>query len=139
MTNSADLDYIRLNGFFKSQLIWIYTVCKGRAYAGSAGPGLIDRNFRYFGIVRVHVSLINNLKLDETKHLKVYTLLCPGVKSRTQDGVHFIADFYIVQIKTHLRCQEHTSYLTMEQVLAKMGENNQHCFLQSKNSWMNDI
>ena len=27
-------------GFFSSQLIWIYTVCKGRVYPGSAGQGL---------------------------------------------------------------------------------------------------
>ena len=27
-------------GFFRSQLIWIYTVCKGRTYLGSAGLGL---------------------------------------------------------------------------------------------------
>ena len=27
-------------GFFRSQLIWIYTVCKGRIYQGSAGQGL---------------------------------------------------------------------------------------------------
>ena len=27
-------------GFFRSQLIWIYTVCKGRAYPRSAGIGL---------------------------------------------------------------------------------------------------
>ena len=26
-------------GFFRSQLIWIYTVCKGRIYLGSAGLG----------------------------------------------------------------------------------------------------
>ena len=26
--------------FFRSQLIWIYTVCKGRVYPGSAGQGL---------------------------------------------------------------------------------------------------
>ena len=26
-------------GFFRCQLIWIYTVCKGRAYPGSAGQG----------------------------------------------------------------------------------------------------
>ena len=30
----------RTVGFFKSQLIWIYTVCKGRTYPGSAGLGL---------------------------------------------------------------------------------------------------
>ena len=27
-------------GFFRSQLIWIYTVCKSRVYLGSAGQGL---------------------------------------------------------------------------------------------------
>ena len=27
-------------GFFRSQLIWIYTVCKDRIYPGSAGQGL---------------------------------------------------------------------------------------------------
>ena len=27
-------------GFFRSKLIWIYTVCKHRAYPGSAGQGL---------------------------------------------------------------------------------------------------
>ena len=27
-------------GFFRSQLIWIYPVCKGRVYPGSAGQGL---------------------------------------------------------------------------------------------------
>ena len=27
-------------GFFRSQLIWIYTVCKGLVYLGSAGHGL---------------------------------------------------------------------------------------------------
>ena len=32
---------IQINWFLlRSQLIWIYTVCKGRAYPGSAGPGL---------------------------------------------------------------------------------------------------
>ena len=29
-------------GFFRSQLIWIYTVCKGRVYPGSAGQGSND-------------------------------------------------------------------------------------------------
>ena len=29
-----------LRCFFRSQLIWIYTVCKGRIYPGSAGQGL---------------------------------------------------------------------------------------------------
>ena len=36
-------------GFFRSQMIWIYTVCKGRVYLGSAGQGLtlsmLGKNF----------------------------------------------------------------------------------------------
>ena len=36
MANSADQDQ-----FFRSQLIWISTVCNGRVYPGSAGQGLI--------------------------------------------------------------------------------------------------
>ena len=38
MANSADPKSV---GFFRSQLIWIYTVFKGRVYPGSAGQGLI--------------------------------------------------------------------------------------------------
>ena len=46
MANSADPDQLAsseadLSGFMKKQLIWTYTVCKGRAYPGSAGQGLI--------------------------------------------------------------------------------------------------
>ena len=36
MINSADPDQVAS----ESQLIWIYTVCKGRAYPGSAGQVL---------------------------------------------------------------------------------------------------
>ena len=36
MANSADPDQLLL----RSQLIWIYTVCKDRVYKGSAGLGL---------------------------------------------------------------------------------------------------
>ena len=38
MTNSANPDQLASE---RSQLIWIYTVCKDRANPGSAGPGLI--------------------------------------------------------------------------------------------------
>ena len=37
MTNSADPDQL---ASFRSQLIWIYTVCEGSVYPGSAGLGL---------------------------------------------------------------------------------------------------
>ena len=33
-------------GFFRSQLIWIYTVCKGRVYPGSAGHGLNNKKLK---------------------------------------------------------------------------------------------
>ena len=39
-------------GFSRSQLIWIYTVCKGRTYPGSAGLGLsIIHGFKKFQTV----------------------------------------------------------------------------------------
>ena len=40
MANSADPDQLA-----SSQLIWIYTVCKGRVYLGSAGQELITLLF----------------------------------------------------------------------------------------------
>ena len=33
---------IQISWLLRSQLIWIYTVCKGRAYPGSAGPRLMS-------------------------------------------------------------------------------------------------
>ena len=39
MANSGDPD--QLASSVLSQLIWIYTVCKGRTYPGSAGLGLM--------------------------------------------------------------------------------------------------
>ena len=40
---------IRSVGFFRSQLIWIYTVCQNRVYPGSAGQGLrsVERHGRF--------------------------------------------------------------------------------------------
>ena len=62
--------------------------------------------------------------MNET-HQSVHAFVSMCVKFRTQEGVYFIAGSCIVQIKTHLICQEYTSDLNMEQVLAKMDENNQ--------------
>ena len=39
---------------FRGHLIWVYTVCKDRAYPGSAGPGLNNK----------HPSKLNVIKLD---------------------------------------------------------------------------
>ena len=40
-TNSVDTDQLASS----SQLVWIYTVCKGSLYPGSVGPGLIHCHF----------------------------------------------------------------------------------------------
>ena len=51
-------------GFWRSQLIWIYTVCKGRVCSGSAGQGLKieheDPIFLWFGILyyTIHVTIL---------------------------------------------------------------------------------
>ena len=48
---------------FRSQLIWICTVCKGRAYPGSAGPGLTTnkKNGIHNHVVQGIVNLPKNL------------------------------------------------------------------------------
>ena len=61
MTNSADLDQL------------------AEACPGSAELGLIDRNLRYFTIVEVLITLNNNSKQDEMKHIKMCAILCPRV------------------------------------------------------------
>ena len=53
------------------------------------------------------------------------TSVSTDVKFRKQDGVHYIADSCIVQIKTGHRCLDYTADLSMEQVLAKKDESNQ--------------
>ena len=41
---------IQISWLLRSQLIWIYTICKGRVYPCSAGQGssIKNDNFRYF-------------------------------------------------------------------------------------------
>ena len=41
-------------GFFRSQLIWIYTICKSKAYPGSAGQGLIQYHFTHLHSSHTH-------------------------------------------------------------------------------------
>ena len=57
MTNSADPDQLAL----RSQLIWIYTVCKGRVYPGSAGQGLDENNLHCYSILLNHLTIYNTL------------------------------------------------------------------------------
>ena len=51
---------IQISWLLRSQLIWIYTVCKGRVYPGSAGQGLnvIVYN-KAIILVSVHFSMQN--------------------------------------------------------------------------------
>ena len=71
MANSADPDQLASSdGFFRSQLIWIYTVCKDRTYPGSAGQGL---------------SIQNDIGLDSSfesllKVIKFLVFLCNFIK-----------------------------------------------------------
>ena len=66
----------RTAGFFRSQLIWIFTVCKGRVYSGSAGQGLnsIDRDIKHqISIIRSQNIYVFIKKYE--KYLPVYMLL----------------------------------------------------------------
>ena len=47
-------------GFFRSQLIWIYTVCKGRTYLGSAGLGLKKLNTYLLTVRELHSCKISS-------------------------------------------------------------------------------
>ena len=46
-------------GFWRSQLIWIYTVCKRRVYLGSVGQGLINR---FISIISLWLSALDKVK-----------------------------------------------------------------------------
>ena len=64
MANSADPDQL-----VRSQLIWIYTVCKGRTYLDSIGVGLIAQQ----GQVEP-VSLPNHYFLDRLSPLSGHSV-----------------------------------------------------------------
>ena len=69
MANSADPDLLASEvGFFRSQLIWIYTACKGRIYPGSAGQGLI------FNSSCITVVAVVNVEVKQVCVLKIFIL-----------------------------------------------------------------
>ena len=58
--------------FFRSQLIWIYTICKGRVYLGSAGQGLIDLPDRVASTTQLFADnglLYQQSKSEEDQHI----------------------------------------------------------------------
>ena len=48
---------------YRTQLIWIYTVCKGRAYPGSAGLGLI----LFYSIIYYYIIFYSYRELKSAK------------------------------------------------------------------------
>ena len=55
MTSSVDPD-----GFFRSHLIWIYPVCKGKNYSDSAGQGIRFYRYCYLLLCCCLTSTVNN-------------------------------------------------------------------------------
>ena len=47
-------------------MIWIYTVCKGRVYPGSAGPGLKQFSLK----IRLDILCVLSPVKEETSHEK---------------------------------------------------------------------
>ena len=58
MTNSADLD--QLASSVQKPMIWIYIVCKGRVYPGSAGQGLIGYLIISFPVIFKSLSALGS-------------------------------------------------------------------------------
>ena len=67
-------------GFFRSQLIWIYTVCKGRVYSGSAGQGL--RRFDILGTLYGIFQKTDNFYDFPLAFLHAKPLLKRGLKQK---------------------------------------------------------
>ena len=63
-------------GFWRSQLIWIYTVCKDRAYPGSAGAGWSDMEINGSVIMK---ALCNTAPYSH----ELNSTSTAGIKSRT--------------------------------------------------------
>ena len=62
MTHSADPDQLASS----SQLNWIYTVCKGRVYPGSAGQGL------NITISKIDIYIYINAQISVLKYITVH-------------------------------------------------------------------
>ena len=97
--NSADSDQL---AFFKSQLIWMYTVCKGRACPGSAGPQLkcflkydctIDRHASIqvsYTMIWQLVWFMWSVYTCMPQHQNTYMDMCP--KNNSDQPLHIATD-----------------------------------------------
>ena len=59
--------------FFRSQLIWIYTVCKGRVYPGPAGQWLRDVFSIFYKIMVCYVYSLELSRWGDSKEYTQYT------------------------------------------------------------------
>ena len=82
----------RLVGFFRSQLIWIYTVCKCRIYSGLAGQGLR---------LTVTLHFVNCLRFSKRR-------FCNIIRAGPQ---HFLQYCVYVQRRLRPACADHPSLI----------------------------
>ena len=86
MANSAEPEK------FRSQLIWIYTVCKGKIYPGSAGQGLTIKFYSFRVVTRV------DARIDHTCH-KLWTKICEIRQNFKEDLTKFCETFLNITLE----------------------------------------
>ena len=95
MANSADLDQLASS----SQLIWIYTVCKGRTYPGTAGQGLMHLqciNYLAF-FYRLGISNTKQHQIQRILDCCLVNIICSNVKDiNVFNGHVYLYDIYHV-------------------------------------------
>ena len=98
-------------GFFRSQLIWIYTVCKDRTYPGSAGLGTINRY--------TLTGKYTRLAIDESVLLLSNYKLAPNVSNSCPvflnclHSMEFLWTFLFAEITWLIVFALHTSLLSV--------------------------
>ena len=95
----------RSDGFFRSQLIWIYTDCKDRACPGSAGYGLyyflveLTRFQKGLGVQESKEEVTKNVSLVKWQKIcKVYPVL---LLTMNHDKVIIVSHYDITPIQIY--------------------------------------
>ena len=83
---------IQISWLLRSQLIWTYTVCKGRVYPGSAGLGLMPYKTRNEShIIRFTLTaILMHYKTKTESHTKKLTLNTMSMHNKTRSEDHII-------------------------------------------------
>ena len=116
---------IQISWLWRSQLIWIYTVCKGRAYPGSAGQRLTVCNLR----VHCHThTIIKNIITQEKFSWKfiavilILNRLCNykslSIQVGNKTSVQTVVWDYCLQSSLHLF---HTIFFIKNKYITKFG------------------